>query len=493
MRPWLLHVPVLVTCLSFGGGCGSGSDGSAPGDPFASEVGGFRDAALVPERSGALAVGGWVGLDDAQRPLVALLDDTGAPRWTAAFAPIQSSGTVESRGAVNALAASADGTVVAAGRLLGDEGQTQGVIAAFAADGRRLWQSVAFPPGASEVTALAIDGDAVYAAGWAFYLTRTDVTGDVRAILLSRLDLATGEVVWHRIEADDLDVDQLTTAFAVDVAGDGRVGVAGTASTPTSTSDWFAGVWSADGTLQWSDLADASGEVGGAGIGDFDVARKARFDASGDLYVIGDVMEEGVGADIQVVRYAFDGRRRWTRHTGSDPGVTAASLDRGTALAVSGGRVWAGGTLERAADGTVVPEAVVAELDADAGTALWTADLDDPSQSGEDVADLAIAPDGETLVAGSLSSRGAGKDLVIHQAGGDGAPRWTTAVERPGDDDALDDDHARRVLVDDAGGVFAVGTLALPDGRPGWAAIALDADGRLRWSYPSQSVTQVTP
>lgn len=490
MRPWLLPVAVLVAFIPFGGGCGGGDDPASPGDPFAAEVGGFRDAALVP--GPALAVGGWAGLDEAQRPLTALLDDEGHPRWTASFAPIQASGTLESRGAVNALAAAADGTVVAAGRLVGDDDQTQGVVAAFAPDGRRLWQSVAFPPGASEVMALAIDGDAVYAAGWAFLLTRTDVTGDVRAILLSRLDLATGEVVWHDIQADDFDLNQLTTAFAVDVAGDGRVGVAGTASTPTSTADWFAGVWSADGALQWSDLADGSGDLGGAGVGDFDVARKARFDAGGDLFVIGDVMEQGVGADIQVVRYAFDGRRRWTRHSGSDPGVTTASLDRGTALAVSGARVWVGGTVERAGEGTVVPEAVVAQLDADTGSPLWTADLDDLSQSGEDVEDLAIAPDGETLVAGSLSSRGAGKDLVIHQAGGDGTRRWTTAVERPGDD-TLDADHARRVLVDDAGEVFAVGTLALPDGRPGWAAIALDAAGHLRWSYPGGSVTEVTP
>lgn len=492
MRPWLLRVAVLATTLSFGVGCGSGDGGSSHGDPFAAEVGGFRDAALVPERSGALAVGGWGGLDEAQRPLIALLDDSGQPRWTASFAPIQASGTVETRGAVNALAAADDGTVIAAGRLVGDDDQTQGVVAAFAPGGRPLWQSVAFPPGASEVTALAIDGDAVYAAGWAFLLTRTDVTGDLRAVLLSRLDLATGEVVWHDLAASDLDPNQLTTAFAVDVAGDGRVGVAGTASTPASTADWFAGVWSADGELQWSDLADGSGGLGGAGVGDFDVARKARFDASGDLYVIGDVMEQGVGADIQAVRYALDGRRRWTRHSGSDPGVTTASLDRGTALAVSGARVWVGGTIERASDGTVLPEAVVAQLDADTGAPLWTADLDDLSQSGEDVADVAIAPDGETLVAGSLSSSGVGKDLVIHQAGGDGTPRWTTAVERPGTD-TLDDDHARRVLVDEAGEVFAVGTLALPDGRPGWAAVALDASGRLRWSYPAESVTQVTP
>ena len=46
--------------------------------------------------------------------------------------------SVESRGAVNALAAAPDGTVVAAGRLLGDEGQTQGVIAARHAAGQRM-------------------------------------------------------------------------------------------------------------------------------------------------------------------------------------------------------------------------------------------------------------------------------------------------------------------------------------------------------------------
>ncbi len=33
-----------------------------------------------------------------------------------------------------------------------------------------------------------------------------------------------------------------------------------------------------------------------------------------------------------------------------------------------------------------------------------------------------------------------------------------------------------------------VESLALPDGTPGWAAVALDADGHLCWSYPAGSV-----
>ncbi len=482
------RIVVLVVAASVVAGCGSDDRSHAVGPP--TEVGGFHDAARLSD--GSLAAVGFSGLDASQRSLVVLLDADGAPRFSSGFAPVRSSGRVESRGDANAVAVTADDVIVAAGRIEGDDDVTQGVVAAFAPSGERLWQTLVRPGDSHEVVAVAVDGDAAYVAGSARDVPRVDgEPGDAeRGVLVARLDVRSGEVAWVDLAARAADPLESTTAFAVDASADGRVAVAGAAATASSSVDWFVGTWSADGTPLWSDLADGSGETGSAGGGDFDVARKLRFDATGDLFVVGDTMEAGEGSNIQVVRYAADGRRRWTRRSGSVPTETFASLDRGTALAVANDGVWIGGTVERAGDGTVIPEASIQRFDG-AGTLLASLEIHGLSQSGEDVADVAVAADGESLVAGSLSSRGAGKDLVVHRTDADGQPRWTATVERTGDD-SLDGDHAARVLVAPDDTVYSVGSLALADGTPGWAAVALDGDGRLRWSYPTGSVTQTS-
>ncbi len=478
-RALALAVPVVVLTAA-----GCGSDDHARAARPVTEVGGFHDAARLGD--GSLVAAGFTGLDADQRSLVVLLDAEGVPRFVSRFGAVTAGDGEERRGDVNAVVTTADDIIVAAGRARDANEVGRGVVAAFAPSGERLWQTVIQQGVAHELVALAVDGDAAYVAGSTAVAAEGDDGAYDRGILVARLDVRSGAVAWLDVAAIGSDPLETTTALSVDVSGDGRVAVAGAAASASSSVDWFVGEWMADGTPSWSELADGTGELGAAGVGDFDVARKARFEPSGDLYVVGDTMENGEGSNIQVVRYASDGSRRWTRRSGSEPAATLASLDRGTALAVADDSVWIGGTIERTADDTVIPEALIQRFDG-TGTLLASVEIHGTSQSGEDIADLAVAADGESLVAGSLSSRGLGKDLVVHRTDSTGAPLWTAAVERTGDD-SLDGDHAARVLVATDDTVYTVGSLALPDGTPGWAAVALDADGHLRWSYPAGAV-----
>ncbi len=476
-------IGLALATLASGLGCGSGSSGSHA-NPSVDPVGGLRDAVLL---SGSrLAVAGYTGLDADQRLMVAVLDDTGRLLWSENPDQAPAGASSMARGELNAIAAGSDDTIFVAGRL-----GSEGVVYACAPGGCQTWSMNPYSQGESEQTALALHGDSLFVAGWA-HDKSADPNSAQRAVLVSRLDAQTGVPRWSQLLGETPDPLGITTAFSIDVNAADRVAVAGTVARGGFASDGFVTELDLDGNVLWTEIADGTGRVGKAGTGDHDEAREARFDAAGDLYAIGTSSELGEGSNIQLVRYDTNGQREWTRQIGSDTTVVATSLDRGTAVVVGDDRVWIGGTIERPIDGAFLSEALIASFAGD-GTELWRSDVAGDSTSGEELTDLALTPDGASVVAGSASSLGIGKDFILAQTKSDGSPSWTSTVERAGND-ALDADRAERVLVDGSGNSYAVGTLALPDGRPGWAAVALDAQGHLRWAYPaSASATAVSP
>jgi len=365
----------------------------------------------------------------------------------------------------NDVATLSDGTVVAAGRISDGIQEDALVVSLEAETGAERWRHVVpgGDPTGNDLYRRVIPGPGgtVIAAGRVFGDgTNTDA-------LVSVLDDADGSVVWEttRDGGEGLtdDVQDVTVVAGGDVLAVGRL---------EAGQDFgsFA-VWrleAANGAILWTTHLDAPSGIG------------RRIVTSGDFaYVIGETDATGTDDDVLVARIALaDGAVDWTTTLGGDAGLD----DDAVAIAFSGGRVLA---LATAFDLATGPDGLLVSLSAGSGNEVWRHTFDGSATDSDDddsMSALALAPNGDPIVAGSVSNLGsAGDVLVARLLASDGSLLWRT--ERDGGN--LNNDEARGLVVASLGtadGAFVTGRLREPNVRGEIAGIRLDAStGVIVW------------
>jgi len=260
---------------------------------------------------------------------------------------------------------------------------------------------------------------------------------------------------------------------------------------------------SSGGAHRWSRRGGGTGDDSGAAVAvDLDGAVTMAGTISGAAEVGGGTLTSAGGRDIVLARYAAtSGAHLWSKRFGGAgfdaPEDLVADLDGSVVLAgVFANRVTFGGANLDALGADVVLARFAAS-----GAHLWSKRF---GGSGDDqVSGLALAPDGDLVVAGQFASTidfGGGAlanagapDVYVARLGGDGAHRWSRrwgtssgfALVATGV--ATDPDGAV-VFAGSAIEAISFGGLVLPaSGGYDPYLVKLDANGAHRWSKRSGS------
>ena len=204
-------------------------------------------------------------------------------------------------------------------------------------------------------------------------------------------------------------------ATALGVDGSGNVYVTGYSYALGTFYDYLTIKYDANGAQRWVDRYHG-------GVGD-DFAYALAVDAAGNVYVTGESVGAGTGADYATVKYSTRGRRHWAaRYDSPHPGVAA---DRANAIVVdASGNVYVTGESDDPG-GTETDFATVKY--SKSGAEQWIARYNGPDNTFDQAAALALDGSGNVLVTGSSAYVG-------------GAGRiWTTIkyIQTPNPDDSL--------------------------------------------------------
>jgi len=405
------------------------------------------------------------------RFMVVAVGNTGHRLWTVTFTGAGGGG----QGTAFSVVADAQDHVYAGGAFFPAQGP-QGVVLRLDDRGRLQWQVAPVASGKSEVMALALDATGVYATG---YAQVPGAPGEFahQGIFLAKLDPATGNVLWLRVVESHPDPLGITGGLSVTVGPLGRVAVTGaTYRSAATVADWFVGVWDGAGTQIWQDVRDG-------GAGEVDVARKGRFDGAGNLYAAGRLELEGQGADLALLKYDAGGTPLWQySRTGTVSAQPASSFDEAKDLFVAADQIWLVGALTRSRSISNVREGILISF-SPGGDKLWEQDFAQSSSSGEDITSVIADAAGNAYVAGTGSSSGIGKDLVVEKIDKLGGRRWSRVLEF-GQAGAGERDIATRILAGAGDHFFIVGAVSLGDTALLEAVVGVDGDGNVRGSSP---------
>lgn len=241
-------------------------------------------------------------------------------------------------------------TMTLGGPPVSSAGGLDAWVARYKADGTFVWSTRFGGIGTDRGNGIAVDnGGDVYVVG--NFVGPVNFGGGNRSGkggFLVKLAAATGAYVWDRV----VDASGFESASAVTIVDAGSIAIGGVfsgsmnlgggnlTSTPVDSPDVFVAVYNAStGMHVWSKVLTTSG------LGD---ALGGLAAANGDVLVTGEFEETGMfggtpltakGTDIFVARYrGSDGGHVWSmRHGGT-------STDYPQAIAVSGGRVFVGGS-----------------------------------------------------------------------------------------------------------------------------------------------------
>lgn len=279
---------------------------------------------------------------------------------------------------------------------------------------------------------------------------------------------AQGERVWSVL--DETGPDMGAAASGIGIDGDGNIAVAGSFFT-TEDEGWDVLVrsYDADGELRWEHVHAGIGHVDDQGVG-------AAAHPDGRVVVVGfegqaELMRKP-DIDAWIAAFDADGTLAWTDlHDGPASGIDAA-LD--VAIADDGDVVVAGyeTTAERDSD------IWIRRYDA-GGDELWTVTHDGPEHGFDRGTSVAVTPDGGIVVTGHVCVAGQAWDAWVGRYDADGELIWV----RTHDGEASVFDAANDVAVDDDGAIVVTG-YEFVDGEAldVWVR-KYDADGEEIWTH----------
>ena len=346
-------------------------------------------------------------------------------------------GTAGSDGSAG-VALAADGSRYVAGTAFADSSSDSRLfVVKFSAGGSVVWQRAwvgGFFGASARGVAVAADGS-VYVAGFAFVAPNS-------AILL-KFD-ADGTLQWQRSWGG--------SAFPEDVAvaADGSVYVAGSVRLPGEVNQRISLTrFAPDGSVvshqAWA-TPESQGETQGEGL---------AISADGSVYVAGVAPRfapDGafLGSDVALLKVAANGSLAWQRTVTA--GESADSRG-GVTVAPDGSVYVAGGRFDpRTRDLNALLLKFTPE-----GTLLWNRNWG--GRSGDEASGVAVGADGTVFLAGNTNSFGSGSDdLFLLRLTPDGKPNdavtWGSAVD-PGSDFV---DHADDVAIAPDGNVVIAAT-----------------------------------
>ena len=269
--------------------------------------GGFIDAWVVVDPSDHPILAGTMNVGDGPAPLdlfVARFDPAGTQLWLRTFDADGDNDVLVT------VAIDGDGTIYAHGTA-NESGPRDVFTVKVDSDGTRLWA-------ATYTDADDLGGDvAVHSDGSVYTLVSTTGYGTNDDIILIKYD-ASGTQLWLRrfngggesgwppeISAT---TDDWPSRLELDVAGNAYL-VGYSEPSPGGGHGLVTQKYLPDGTLEWTRRYD----VGPPSSGDFGHKPAGlAVDGSGQVYVSGQILNDGTGIDVVTIKYAADGTPLWS-------------------------------------------------------------------------------------------------------------------------------------------------------------------------------------
>lgn len=328
------------------------------------------------------------------------------------------------------------------------------VTAKYGVDGSvawvRLFEGAPGSNRADQATGLAVDDDGnVYVTGWS-----SAADGTIQATTLKYSP--EGDLLWERREGSSGGNAQ---AADIMLAPDGHLYVSGSA--------WVAGgfdglivKYDLDGNRIWSRTRDGGG-------GEWDSAVHLASHPSGDIIVGGYTEVVALDSAWWVLRYTAEGDFVWDFVAN---GFATSEEIEGVAIDPSGS-IYVVGELALPGQNQ---DLVTIKLAANSSL-IWENGLDGGGPSGESAAGIALAPDGDVVVAGKIWEPN-GHRIALRRLSPDGQVRWTR-FEDAGYAVAVGTDLA----LDIDGNAYVTGYGYDTNNRDDWITARYAPDGTQEW------------
>jgi uncharacterized delta-60 repeat protein len=222
--------------------------------------------------------------------------------------------------------------------------------------------------------------------------------------------------------------------------------------------------YSPDGNQLW--VANYNGPWNGD-----DSANALAIDNSGNVYVTGYSMGNGLVFDYATIKYSPDGNQLWVARYNGDANYN----DQATALAVdNSGNVYVTGYSD-SNNGTYDYATVKYSPD---GNQLWVARYNGPGNSSDYADALKIDSSGNVYVTGYSIGSGTGYDYATIKYSPDGNQLWVARYNGPGNNR----DIANALAIDNSGNVYVTGYCKAGSGLDfDYATIKYSPDGNQLW------------
>ncbi|WP_297523534.1 protein kinase, partial [Thermococcus sp.] len=328
--------------------------------------------------------------------------------------------------------------------------KTDAFVARLDRDGNVKWQKTYGGSGWDEVNAVALapNGD-IIVAGY----TRSFGAGGRDAWVL-RLD-SEGNVKWQKTYGGKY----WDEAHAVALAPNGDIIVAGyTESFGAGWNDVWVLRLDSEGNVKWQKTYGGS---------KWDEANAVALASNGDVIVAGYTGSFGAGGDVWVLRLDGEGNVKWQKTYGGSKWDEANAV----AIADNGDIIVAGHYNGYYNEHTRISNAWVLRLDSE-GNVKWQKTYG--GEYGDEANAVAIAPNGDVIVAGYTDSFGAGGDDVwVLRLDANGNVKWQKTYG------GSDNDEANAVALASNGDIIVAGyTESFATKRSIWV-LRLPPDGNL--------------
>ncbi|MBT5705055.1 MAG: hypothetical protein HOI66_01960, partial [Verrucomicrobia bacterium] len=207
-------------------------------------------------------------------------------------------------------------------------------------------------------------------------------------------------------------------------------------------------------------------------------------DEAGNVYVVGEVPNERGDADFVVIKYNKEGREEWSRLL--DPSEGQNDTAQSVQLHANGNIIVLGTANARGSGNANpvnnTPKIVVASLNSD-GEIDWVEGLSLESNRGAEAVDLALAPDGDILLTGTVLGA-QNQDIVTARFTANGRQLWAPIFDGGGKD------TSSSIATDRSGNALVVGTSFSRSGGDDIIAIFYNLRGTEIWNRPATSEGQ---
>jgi uncharacterized delta-60 repeat protein len=196
-------------------------------------------------------------------------------------------------------------------------------------------------------------------------------------------------------------------------------------------------------------------------------------DDSGNVYVTGSSWQKGSTNDIVTVKYGPKGKRLWVSAYRAPAGISgdpvALKVDATGNVYVVGNLSWGGG----GANADIVTVKYTAD-----GKVRWAKRYDGPAKGPDSAAGIALDPDGNVCITGQSHGGASVYDFVTIKYAPGGKKLWSARFNGP----ANQADSPSAIAVDPSGNVYVTGQLVTPWAWANYATVKYSKGGKQRWA-----------